>query len=92
MKDLFVKDGNLFIMPESAQDAELTVESILKLAKKSDVTKVTMNLTELNMFDALKVATLTSAWGVTRPSNPLYGPVIGAKWAQSIPSLEADKG
>ena len=72
MKELYVKDGELCVTPNSTHDAQLIVENVLSLARKTDSTKVKIDLTELNMFDALTVATVTAARGLTQSLKNRY--------------------
>ena len=72
VKDIYVKDGNLFIVPNAAQKAETVVQTIQNLVKNSQPEVITVNLCGLNMFDALKIASLTGAYGLINNSNNRY--------------------
>ena len=76
VKNVLVKDGSLFVVPNSAQRAETIVEKIQNLVKKANANIITVNLCGLNMFDALKVATLTSAYGLTKSLTNKYEVVV----------------
>ena len=76
MKDIYVKDGNLFIVPNAAQKAETIIETIQNLVKNSKPESITVNLCGLNMFDALKIASLTGAYGLVNNLNNRYEIIV----------------
>jgi len=79
VKDIFVKDGSLFVVPNSAQRAETIVEKIQTLAKKVDAQTICVNLCGLNMFDALKIASLTGAYGLVNNINNRYEIIVDSE-------------
>ncbi len=83
VKDIIVKDGNLFIMPESAMKAEQTVSEVFEIVKNAHAANVTLNLCNLNMFDALKVATLTAARGLTKNIHNRYEVIVANEVVKS---------
>ena len=76
MKEIFVKDGNLFVVPKTMKKAEQTVNEIINIAKNVNAKHVNVDLSSFNMFDALKVATLTSAYGLTKSLTNKYEVVV----------------
>lgn len=76
MQNVLVKDGNLFVSPSSAQKAEVIVEKIQNLVKKANVNETTINLCGLNMFEALKVASLTGVYGLINNLNNRYEIIV----------------
>jgi len=76
VKEIFVKDGNLFVVPKPTKKAEQTVNEILNVAKNVNAKHVNVDLCGFNMFDALKVATLTSAYGLTKSLTNKYEVVV----------------
>ena len=83
MKEIIVKDGSLFVMPNSATKAEQTISEILTIAKNSRATDITINLSKLNMFDALKIATLTAAHGLTQNRNNRFEVIVANEVTKS---------
>ncbi len=76
MKDIYVKDGSLFLVPNSAQKAENIIEKIQNLVKKVKPEFITINLCGLNMFDALKIASLTGAYGLINNFHNKYKIIV----------------
>ena len=76
VKEIFVKDGNLFVVPKTMKKAEQTVNEIINIAKNVNAKHVNVDLSSFNMFDALKVATLTSAYGLTKSLTNKYEVVV----------------
>ena len=76
MKNVLVKDGSLFVVPNSAQRAETIVEKIQNLVKKANANIITVNLCGLNMFEALKIASLTGAYGLINNINNKYEIIV----------------
>ena len=72
MNDIYVKDGNLFVMPNIAQSAENIISKIQNLAIKTNATKICLDLSGINMFTALKIALLTSTYGLTQSISKKY--------------------
>jgi len=79
VKEIIVKDGTLFITPQSAKKAEQTVSEILTLSKNANSKFVKLDLCNLNMFDALKVATLTATYGLTQNLSNKYEVIVADK-------------
>lgn len=76
MKNVLVKDGSLFVVPNSAQRAETIVEKIQNLVKKANAETITVNLCGLNMFETLKIASLTGAYGLINNINNKYKIIV----------------
>ena len=76
MKDIIVKDGSLFVVPNSAQRAETIVEKIQNLVKKTNSYSICVNLCGCNMFEALKIASLTGAYGLVNNLNNKYEIIV----------------
>jgi len=79
VKEIIVKDGTLFVMPNSAKKADVTVNEILTLAKNANTKFVKLNLCNLNMLDALKIATLTATYGLTQDLSNKYEVIVADK-------------
>ncbi len=76
MKEIYVKDGDLFLVPNSAQKAETIISKIQSLVKGSEVDSIKLNLCGLNMFDALKIATMSGAYGLINNLNNRYEIIV----------------
>ncbi len=76
MKEIYVKDGCLFLAPFFSQKAETIISKIQNIVKQTNVSSIKLNLCGLNMFDALKIASLTGAYGLINNLNNQYDIVV----------------
>ena len=65
MKDVHIKEDCLFLEIDSRQNAETNVKKMQNIINKAKAQKVFINLCGLNMFDAIKISSLISAYGLT---------------------------
>lgn len=64
MKNIYVKEDNLFLEADSKQSAESNVNKIRNVLNNVKSKKIYINLCGLNMFDAIKISSLISAYGL----------------------------
>ena len=64
MKNIYVREENLFLDVDSKQNAEINVRQIQKTINTTNSKKIYINLCGLNMFDAIKISSLISAYGL----------------------------
>lgn len=76
MKDIYVKDGRLFLTPNSAEKAESIAEKIQKLVTKTNASKINLNLCGINVFSSLRIAILTSTYGLTKNIRNEYEIIV----------------
>ncbi|MDD3594647.1 MAG: hypothetical protein PHX18_08475 [Candidatus Gastranaerophilales bacterium] len=60
MKNVYVKDGRLFIEPRGNFNAEKTVYEIEQLAQETENSNISLDLRGFNMFVALRIGILAS--------------------------------
>ena len=64
MKNISIKDDNLFLEINPKQNAEVSVRKIQNTINNTNSKKIFINLCGLNMFDAIKISSLISAYGL----------------------------
>ncbi|MCR4880687.1 MAG: hypothetical protein K6A44_01865 [bacterium] len=64
MKNIYVKEDNLFLEVDSRLSAENNVNKIKNVLHNVKSRKIYINLCGLNMFDAIKISSLISAYGL----------------------------
>ena len=65
MKDVHIKEDCLFLEIDSRKNEETNVKKMQNIINKAKAQKVFINLCGLNMFDAIKISSLISAYGLT---------------------------
>lgn len=64
MRNICVKEDNLYLDIDSKQSAEVSVNKIKNIVHNVNSSNIHINLCGLNMFDAIKIASLVSAYGL----------------------------
>ena len=64
MKNISVREDSLFLDADSKLSAENNIQKIKNVLKNVQPKKVYINLCGLNMFDAIKISSLISAYGL----------------------------
>ena len=64
MKNICVKEDNLFLDIDSKQSAESNIKKIQNIINNTKAKYIYINLCGLNMFDAIKISSLISAYGL----------------------------
>ena len=64
MKNICVKEDNLFLDIDSKQSAESNIKKIKNVINNIKAKRIYINLCGLNMFDAIKISSLISAYGL----------------------------
>ena len=64
MKNICVREGNLFLDIDSKQNAENSIKKIKNVISNVNAERIYINLCGLNMFDAIKISSLISAYGL----------------------------
>ena len=65
MKNICVKEDNLFLDVDSKQSAESNIKKIQNIINNAKAKHIYINLCGLNMFDAIRISSLISAYGLT---------------------------
>ena len=69
MKNILVKEDKLFLDIAPEQNAESCVNKIKTMISNMNSKNIYINLCGLNMFDAIKISSLISAYGLTDNSS-----------------------
>ncbi len=64
MKNICVKEDNLFLDVDSKQSAENNIKKIQNIINNVRAKRIYINLCGLNMFDAIRISSLISAYGL----------------------------
>ncbi len=64
MKNICVRKDNLFLDINSKKSAESNIKNIQNIINNSTAKQIYINLCGLNMFDAIKIASLICAYGL----------------------------
>lgn len=76
MKDIYVKDGNLFITPNVNETEIDFITQVKTLIKKTEPEVIKLDLTGMNMFSAIKIASTTAAMGLTQNIKNKYEIIV----------------
>lgn len=72
MKEIYLQNNCLVIYPDANQISEIIIKKIYNVIKNSNTNKIKINLTDINMLDAIKIATFISAKGLISDTNKEY--------------------
>lgn len=72
MKDAFIKEKELFLTPNCNTNTDVSIKEMNEVVSKSKSKNVCINLIGLNIFDALKIASITSAQGLVNDLERNY--------------------
>lgn len=64
MKNIYVREDSLFLELDAKQTAEANVNKLRNILNNVKSKNIFLNLCGLNMFDAIKISSLISAYGL----------------------------